>query len=605
MADTLQFDPQERHNFNEWMKSDDVTPQGLFQALGVSPGAGKYRSREDLDPTFLDKFLDRFGIQTDRTKELKELSSKQKALLPFAQQLLQVKVADQVHRNAMLRAAPQTADEAPQLAGMFGGAPAGLQPAPAMSDAAMAGMPLGASSANAAAMPQIGPPDTADTQPLAAGGRFMQPDAMNYAALPTAPPSAGVPGSPNPMQYGSNFDEQGRPLPMQPAPALPEQPIRPEPIAAPMARAPQPAQAPRQLKEWERLQAASALHSEATGSLVRDDQGRLVPASFMSADSKLLTAPQQAELASIYNGSDPTGRVPLPQTSYMKALAGKQDKTLKGLSQPIQDYLQAKGLQPTAANIDKARTSVETEKQTAEAAQIRLKESLQAGAQDIKTFLAAKTGKTNLVDATPDEIEQAIKDKSDNELDIHDRKAAASFNLSGLDGGEKEKLTGLQQIARVTERLKNEFSPAERKKYVGYFNLPLTRVAQLVNDDPKFAKFDALVNREGIAAFETGGKALTAQEAAIIFGFLPSAKEFSPINFEAKLLEADDYSRSKIKDIVTIATTNRRDMARQMAKDLPAKGPKPSAAERYNQLSKQSMKEDEIYRQLSVEGYKP
>lgn len=117
--------------------------------------------------------------------------------------------------------------------------------------------------------------------------------------------------------------------------------------------------------------------------------------------------------------------------------------------------------------------------------------------------------------------------------------------------------------------------------------MPVNRLSQIIQANPRFAKFDALVNREGIAAFETGGKALTAQEAAIIFGFLPNAKEWSPENFEAKLLEADDYGRSKIHTIVDIATMNRRDAGKKMEAAMPKAGAGPTAVksdEDYNKL---------------------
>ena len=565
MAESFAFDQNQRRNFDQWLTSDDaseVTPDALYNVLGVAPGMGAFPAKEELQPGFLDKFLDAFGVQTDKVKSLKTLSLKQKQLEPFVNEMLKLKAVDLIHRNAQLRAAPRTTDDAPAVSrtlGFGGGESQGLQPAPTLGgDPAMAGMPLGASSANAAAGPQISPPDTAMPQPLSQGGRFMTPDAAISTPIPLGP-------------QAQQFDYQGRLVPPMPQEELIPQPIRPEPIAAPMPRAPMgPAGPPQELSIPQRLQLSRTLNAQATGALVPDDSGKLVPASFMSADQRLLEAPQQQELARIYAGEQPSGTVRLPAAPLMAALKGKQDQTLQGLSAPIKDYLQAKGLKATPENIDKARTETRTEKIEDEKSAIEFKESLQAGSQKTRDFLYSKTGKAFLTKATPQEVERAIKDATDNDISEHARRAMDSFNLGGLDGGEKEKLAGLQQILHVTDRLKNEFTPAERREFVGYFQLPVNRLSQIIQANPRFAKFDALVNREGIAAFETGGKALTAQEAAIIFGFLPNAKEWSPENFEAKLLEADDYGRSKIHTIVDIATTNRRDMGKKMEQAMPS-----------------------------------
>ena len=578
MAESFAFDQNQRRNFDNWLTSNDAsdaTPDGLYRALGVAPGTGTFKSREELQPGFLDKFLDAFGVQTDKVKELKALSLKQKQLEPFVNEMLKLKAVDLIHRNAQLRAAPETVGESPAIdatLGFGGGQAGGLQPAPSLGgDPAMAGMPMGASSANAAATPQLTPPDTAMPQPFSDGGRFMTPDSV--MTTPMVDRSA-------PQQ----FDYQGKPIPAPTQLDLIEQPIRPEPIAAPMSRPATPQAPPRKLKDFERFQAAQMLQAQAQGHLVPGANGGLVP---YHPDAQLLSAPQQQELANVYNGGQPTGAVKLPSAPYMAALKGKQDKTLQGLSAPIKDYLQAKGMEPTPANIDQARNATRTEKIEDEKGAIQFKESLQAGSQKTRDFLYSKTGKAFLTQATPQEVEQAIKDATDNDISESARKAMDSFNLGGLDGGEKEKLAGLQQILHVTDRLKNEFTPAERREFVGYFQLPVNRLSQIIQANPRFAKFDALVNREGIAAFETGGKALTAQEAAIIFGFLPNAKEWSPENFEAKLLEADDYGRSKIHTIVDIATMNRRDAGKKMEAAMPKAGAGPTAVksdEDYNKL---------------------
>jgi len=597
MAET--FDPNQRHSFEEWFKSEnpgDLDPGAVYRALGVAPGTGKWPSRDELTPGFLDKALNVFGVETDKVKNLKALQIKQQQLEPFVNEMVKLKAVDQLHKQAQMRLAPTGTGQDPAIDATFGGAqpqPFGqmsntLQPAPTMGgDPAMAGLPMGASSANAAAMPQIAPPDNAMSQPLSDGGRFMTPDAAMTTPVPLG-------------AQGQQFDYQGRPIPPTPQAELIPQPIRAEPIASPMARAPQAMPAPRPYSDRERLNAAAMLDSRNKGHLVPGATGGLVP---YHPEAQLLNAPQQQELSDIFAGGRPSGRVPLPAAPLMQALKGKTESKDK-LSQPITDYLAAKNLQPTPENIDLARNATRTEKVDDEKSAIQFKESLQAGSQRTRDFLASKTGKLFLKDATPAQVEQAIKDSADQEVSVHARNLLNQFNLGGLDATEKEKLVGLQQVANVTERLKSEFTPAERREFVGYLTLPITRMAQIAKANPRFALFDAVLNREGVAAFDTAGKNLTANESAIIFGFLPQGKEWSPENFEAKLMEGDKYARTKIGDIVTLATTNRRDLAKKMEAGLPKGAPKQSAAERYNQLEKQGMKEADIYNQLVIEGHK-
>jgi hypothetical protein len=368
---------------------------------------------------------------------------------------------------------------------------------------------------------------------------------------------------------------------------------RPQPSAPPVDR---PLSIP------ERFQVMNAMDAQSKGQLMVDETGRLVPASFVAPDQRSLSDEQLASLANVYQGGQPLPGVRLPAGPYMTALKGKQEGNAQDVSQPVREYMAAHNLPNTPQSIEIARQSVRQEKLADEQSNIITKEMLQTGPQDVRVQLQ-KQG-ANMLTATPEQIDKAIQDAADQDLSVQARKAMQTFELSGMDSEEKSKLLGLQQIARVTHRLRTEFTPAERREFVGYFQLPLNRMAQIAKANPRFAQFDALVNREGIAAFETGGKALTAQEAAIIFGFLPQGKEWSPENFEAKLREGDDYARSKIGDIVSIATTTRRDMGKEMQKRLPKKDAKKSAAERFNELEAQGMKENDIYNQLVVEGYK-
>lgn len=469
------------------------------------------------------------------------------------------------------------------------------RPAPSLGNQAMLQMPLG-TPGQMGALSEVQP----FTDPTAAPGTFSQfsPEAM------TIPPPeiAGFqtvmdPGTGGPMRH-----VQGAPIPGEPrltAQVL-DQPI----TMADRKQVPQPAPtpAPRELPIWQRLQIADTLKAQSVGHLVPDETGKLVPASFASPDTRSLNDKQMASLASVYQGGDALPGVPLPAGPYITALKGKQEGKAQDVSLPVREYMKANNMAETPQNIEIARQSVRQEKLADERKSIITREMMQTTPQDVRAQLL-KQG-TNVLEATPDQIDQAIRDAADQELSVAARKKLQDFELSGLDAEEKSKLTGLQQVARVTHRLRTEFTPAERREFVGYFQLPINRVAQIAKANPRFARFDALVNREGLAAFDTAGKALTASESAIIFGFLPQGKEWSPENFEAKLVEGDDYARTKIGDIVSIATTTRRDMGKEMQKRLPAKGQRPSAEERFKQLEKQNMKEADIYNQLVVEGYK-
>ena len=292
------------------------------------------------------------------------------------------------------------------------------------------------------------------------------------------------------------------------------------------------------------------------------------------------------------------------QEARQRFKEGRRDTSLdKSVSLPVKERLAGKGLPLTPPNILQASQELAQEKQANDIEQIQMKERMQQGSAKVKDFLMARHGVNNYVDATPDQVQDAINAEVDQRVDEHARNIMNQFNLGGLEAGEKERLNGFQEMARVTDRLRNEFTPAERRKYAGYLNLGTNRIAQFVRDDPKFAQFDALVNREGIAAFATAGKTLTEQESNIIFGFLANGKEWGHINLEAKLKEADDYARKRIGDIVTTATTNRRDLAKKIESTLPKQEPKKTAAARYNELEKQGLPEDQIYKQLSVEGY--
>lgn len=620
--------PEETKGLDQWASNlKDLDPNNAFDALGYSPGFGGYRTHEELTPGFWDNALARAGILTDKMRERQELSQKQQALLPFVKELMDEKIrlrhimalspgTDQEVPTEVAKTLgmnqPQAFAEAggpmaaPSPAGAMGGLqpapslgstpegqpPMMLRPAPSLGDQAMAGMPLGTPG-------QIGA--LSNTQPFA-GPPVPGQDPIPFAPLETT----GYQNVPEYDPMTGGFRPGLQTVALRDGPPMVEETVRDQPITmADRKQVPQPAPtpAPKDLPLWRRNQVANMLTAQAAGHLMPDETGKLVPSSFMAPDTRSLNDEQQQALAQIYQGGTPAPGVKLPAGPYIAALKGKQDTKAQDVSLPVREYMKANNMPETPQSIEIARQAVRQEKQADEKANIVTRELMQTGPQEVRVQLL-KQG-TNVVEATTDQVEKAIKDAADQELSVHARKQMQEFAYSGLDAGEKEKLVGLQQVARVTNRLRNEFTPAERREFVGYLSLPTHRLAQIVKANPRFAKFDALLNREGLAAFDTAGKNLTALENKIMFGFLPQGGEWSPENFEAKLEEGDDYARSKIGDIVKTATTNRRDLARTMSEQLPKKEARPSAATRYNQLEKQGMKEADIYNQLVVEGYKP
>jgi hypothetical protein len=146
------------------------------------------------------------------------------------------------------------------------------------------------------------------------------------------------------------------------------------------------------------------------------------------------------------------------------------------------------------------------------------------------------------------------------------RESEAGFAGAVAEGGERGKaLEGTVQTAinvmsdavSVAQRLKNEFTPEQRARYVGVLKFPANRIAQMVNEDPQFAKFQVLVNRAKAQAFGEGGKQLTEHESRVVFGYVPTGTEFSAADFEAKLSESLMRSQELIQRRVKLSTTPR------------------------------------------------
>lgn len=157
-----------------------------------------------------------------------------------------------------------------------------------------------------------------------------------------------------------------------------------------------------------------------------------------------------------------------------------------------------------------------------------------------------------------------------------------------LDEGARVRLNGLLQGEDIAKALATEFTPEERAQFVGLGGLRFTaqQVQQIVADaqrgkaDPKFARFAALLHLEAKEAFETGGKALSAHEKNIIFGYIPTGKEMSVEDFEQKLRLAQERLPTFIDRELQLATTPAKDLAsaRAAGKLGNATAPRPAAS---------------------------
>jgi uncharacterized protein YwlG (UPF0340 family) len=130
---------------------------------------------------------------------------------------------------------------------------------------------------------------------------------------------------------------------------------------------------------------------------------------------------------------------------------------------------------------------------------------------------------------------------------VQSSKNMADVMTKPVEREQAKEVGDLLSIEDNTEKLLREFTPAERAKYAGMGGLKMSyqQALQAVKGgqaDPKFARFSALVNEAKGEAFKTAGKALTATEAAVVFGYIPTGEEWSAEQFEQKL----NLSRERI-----------------------------------------------------------
>lgn len=142
------------------------------------------------------------------------------------------------------------------------------------------------------------------------------------------------------------------------------------------------------------------------------------------------------------------------------------------------------------------------------------------------------------------------------------QQGAAAAEVKPLEAGQQEKLDTYLQAEGLTTQLKREFTPEERRKYVGLLGTKMTKgnieaaLADAMGQkaDPKFARFGALLNTfKATQAYALGGKTLPGNEQSVIFGMIPTGGEWSSDQFEEKLNLSHEMARGRIDNMMGLS----------------------------------------------------
>jgi hypothetical protein len=207
---------------------------------------------------------------------------------------------------------------------------------------------------------------------------------------------------------------------------------------------------------------------------------------------------------------------------------------------------------------------------------------LQGRPDIINTYLEAQG--VDPATATPEQVSKAIAGKNLDEIttEVEKYRRLAPYKLEearqtgAAQAGEQPlsdttatTVTALRRGESLAHQLLTEFTPEERAKFVGLGGLRMSgqqlqawlRDATKTGADPRYARFLTLLNEAKNEAFATGGKALSQQEAEVVFGYIPTGKETSVEQFEQKLQQAKDRSTTRLDETLKLATTPKRALA--------------------------------------------
>jgi len=183
-------------------------------------------------------------------------------------------------------------------------------------------------------------------------------------------------------------------------------------------------------------------------------------------------------------------------------------------------------------------------------------------------------------------VEAAIQQREADKLRVSQQQGAASEGLKPLGETQLLRFNTLTQAEDTIKKLTTEFTPEERKKFVGMGGMTMgaQQLQQLYADatggkaDPKFARFAALVALAKAEAFSTAGKALTETESGVVYGYIPTGKEYSAEEFEQKLTLAQERVPSMLDRELKLATTPRSELPGMRQRGELGATPRPAPA---------------------------
>ena len=161
--------------------------------------------------------------------------------------------------------------------------------------------------------------------------------------------------------------------------------------------------------------------------------------------------------------------------------------------------------------------------------------------------------------------ERGIQSVISERLDRLKKEQETIMGSKPLESTDRQAIQAMEQTLKAAGSIKSEFTPEEINRYVGFFNKSAREIAQLVNQDKKFARLNTLINFIKGSAFSEGGKQLTPFEASITFGHVPTGTEFSTVDFLSKLDTTIEMTETNIRGRYEKAVTPRRNITPKAA----------------------------------------
>lgn len=151
----------------------------------------------------------------------------------------------------------------------------------------------------------------------------------------------------------------------------------------------------------------------------------------------------------------------------------------------------------------------------------------------------------------------------------------------GLPAETVTQVNQLRDVGGAIKELYTKFTPQERAKWAGYANLQMNKLQAMASQsqaDPRFARFLALIAKAKSYAFAVGGKALSVNEAAVVFGFVPTGEEISSVMFEQKLKLAYENAPIMLRRTIEGLVLPREETMKRIVDEMDQPAPPPVAA---------------------------